>query len=509
MSDTSIMVARHESARAQAARVARGEVSALELVDAHIARIERDDARVNAVVVRRFEAARAEARAADQARRRAGPSGALDGVPITIKECFDLIDTPSTFGYPERAQHRATRNALAIDRLRHAGAIILGKTNVPKDLADWQSFNALYGTTLNPWDASRSAGGSSGGAAAALACGFAALELGSDIGGSIRVPAHFCGVYGHKPTFGIVPLDGHSMIEDAPAGDLNVAGPLARSADDLALALSLIAGHGSEAAWQLRLPPCPPELPDALPQGLRIAVIGNDGLFPVDQATQDCAYAAGGALQAGGAQVDIAARLPMDSEAHYKLYIALLRGATAARIALADLPGLTRQAARYSHEDDGYDALRLRGLTQAHRQWQAYDLERHRLQRAWRVFFGEYDAVIAPITPTCAFPHVHNTPKHEQRLNIDGDWQRASNSYFWIGLPTVSGLPATAIPAGTSRSGLPVGLQIIGPEFSDLRTIGIAGWLERHFRGFSAPPGFSDWHADAAPAAEPQLQRYS
>ena len=440
------------------------------------------------MIVRRFEAARSEARAIDAARARGETLGPLAGVPITVKECFDLEGTPSTFGHPDRADHRASRDAATVARLRRAGAIILGKTNVPKDLADWQSFNALYGTTLNPWNAARSAGGSSGGSAAALATGMSALEIGSDIGGSIRVPAHFCGVYGHKPTFGIVSTEGHSMVEEAPAADLNVAGPLARTSADLALALGVLAGGEPGAPWQLTLPPAPANVP----RGLRIGVITGDATFAVDQATRAAALGAAEALRAGGATVTIDPALPMASQRYYELYIAVLRGSTSARVPLDGLAALRAEAQATDPADRGYDALRLRGLTQLHREWHERDLERTRLRARWAEFFQSYDALIAPITPTCAFPHTHSTPKHEQRLDIDGVMRPISDSYFWIGLPTLPLLPATAIPAGTSTSGMPIGLQIMGPDFSDLRGIAIAGWLEQASRGFEPPPAFRD-----------------
>jgi amidase len=476
---------RFASARALADLVAAGEVSALELADAHIARIEREDTQINAVVVRRFEQAREEARAIDVARAAGHALPPLAGVPITVKECFDLEGTASTFGHPARADHRPSRDALTVARLRRAGAVILGKTNVPRDLADWQSFNDLYGTTRNPWNPDRSPGGSSGGASAALAAGFSALELGSDIGGSIRVPAHYCGVYGHKPTFGIVPVAGHAMIEDEPAADLNVAGPLARSAGDLALALGLLAGNDPDDPWQLQLPAAPADVP----RGLRIAVLTGDPGYPVDRATRTAALSVAAALRSAGATVSLDPALPLDSDRYRSLYIAMLRGSTSARLPLTAMPGLHEQAQAVTAADDGYDAQRLRGLTQSHREWHERNLERTQLQARWAAFFREHDALIAPITTTCAFEHTHSTPKHEQMQDIDGKARPATDNYFWIGLPTLPLLPATAMPATLSTSGLPIGLQVIGPAFSDLRGIAIAAWLERHHRGFVPPPG--------------------
>jgi len=238
------------TASQQAEALATGKVSSLELTDAAISRVEELDAQINAVVVKDFERAREVARQAD-ASLRTGARLPLLGVPMTVKESFNLASLPTTWGIPDAAGWVPDEDAVAVKRLKDTGAIILGKTNVPIFLADWQSYNALYGTTNNPWDKTRSPGGSSGGSAAALAAGYVALELGSDIGGSIRVPAHFCGVFGHKPSTGLVPLRGHTppRLPALPVTiDLAVAGPLARSAHDLALALDILAGPDKSLA---------------------------------------------------------------------------------------------------------------------------------------------------------------------------------------------------------------------------------------------------------------------
>ncbi|HSN31116.1 MAG TPA: amidase family protein, partial [Ideonella sp.] len=243
-------------AGALAAAVATGRVSALELCDAAIRRIERLDGAINAVVVRDFERAREQARERDDRVAR-GERAPLLGVPMTVKESYGVAGLPSTWGFAQFADFRPLEDAVLVQRLKHAGAVILGKTNVPPGLADWQSANPVYGRTVNPHDATRSPGGSSGGSAAAVAAGMVPLELGSDIGGSIRVPAHFCGVYGHKPSYGLLPLRGHNFpgTDGAPV-DLAVGGPIARSADDLALALDVLAGPGLHDAvgWRLALP---------------------------------------------------------------------------------------------------------------------------------------------------------------------------------------------------------------------------------------------------------------
>lgn len=476
----------HLGAFELARRIARGETTSLSLVDLCLDRIARLDGAINAVVLKRVEAARDAARRADEACAKGLAGGPLHGVPITIKECFDWVGTPSTFGYPERAQHAAKANATVVDRLIGAGAIIVGKTNVPKDLSDWQSVNALYGRTRNPWNIARSPGGSSGGSAAAIAAAFSALELGSDVGGSIRIPAHFCGVYGHKPTYGIVPVSGHAMDPGEPPADINVVGPLARTAEDLERALRIIAGpESAEArAWSLRLPdPWRQRLAD-----FRVAVITGDAEFPVDTAVQAAARSVAGTLRRSGAHVTLDPALPLASREYYELYVALLRGSTSARRTQEEIAAFEREALTLDPADRAYRALMLRGLSQSHRGWLARNDQRHRLRAAWERFFADHDVLVAPVSPTAAFPHIGNIPKHEQRLLVSGRERPISDTYFWLGIAGVAYLPATVVPAGLSEEGLPVGLQLIGPAYGDLTTIALARHLEREHRAFTPPP---------------------
>jgi amidase len=469
-----------------ARRIKAGAITSRELVDACLARIAKFNPDINAVVVLRAEEARARAGEADRAHREGVSWGPLHGVPITVKECFDWAGTPSTFGYPERREHRAAEDAVALSRLIGAGAIVLGKTNVPKDLSDWQSFNALYGDTRNPWNLERSPGGSSGGSAAALAAGFSAMDIGSDIGGSIRMPAHFCGVYGHRPTFGLVPVRGHAMAPGLPPDDINAVGPLARSAEDLELGLRLMAGPEGPAAraWRLELPaPRSAKLAD-----LRVALISDDAQFPVDTDTRRTVQEVAGVLRGAGAKVTLDPKLPVPSREYYELYIALLRASTSYRRSPAEIAALRPAADAMDPADHGYEALMLRSLTQSHREWLERNAQRYRLRARWEAFFREYDALIAPVSPTPAFPHIREVPKAQQRLLVDGKSRPISDTYFWIGLAAAAYLPVTTIPAGRSLEGLPIGLQIIGPEYGDLSCIALAGHLERAHRGFEPPP---------------------
>ena len=466
-----------------------GVYSSREIVQAYISRIEGVGAELNAVVARRFEQALAEADDLDRARAAGRSIGPLHGVPMTVKESFDVAGLPSTFGHPERATHRARSDSVAVSRLVAAGAVILGKTNVPKDLADWQTFNGVYGKTVNPWDPGRSPGGSSGGAAAALAAGLSALELGSDIAGSIRVPAVYCGVWGHKPTFGVVSMRGHGINEQAAPSDILVGGPLARTAADLELAFDLISGADEPggSAWHLTLP-CETR---TRAREFRFAIVTDDCEFPVDHSIRGGLERLAACLKAEGAVVDLEPELPVKSRQGYELFLSLLRAATSARFDERQFVDVVAKARTFEATDRSYDALMHRGLAICHRDWLKANDHREELRHAWRAFFQRYDALICPTTTTPAFPHMIGVPKIEQFFDVDGTKRPASDNYYWIGIPSLCYLPATAVPLGETTAGLPVGAQIIGPEFADKRCLRLARLLEASFRSFRAPPTFA------------------
>lgn len=471
-----------------ASDLSSGAYSSREIVQTFISRIERFDDQINAVVVRRFGEALDEADAADAARASGRISGPLHGVPITIKECFDFTGLPSTYGYPERANHKAPADAVTVSRLRAAGAIVLGKTNVPKDLADWETHNRVYGHTRNPWDLTRSAGGSSGGSAAALAAGFSALELGSDIGGSIRTPATFCGVYGHKPTFGIVPIRGaNNPDETLAARDILVAGPMAQSVADIELALDIMAGPDIDdgAVWQATLL----QEPRTQARGWKIALVMDDAIFLVDSSIRSELAKLGNALEREGASVDYEPVMPLPSQEHYELYLTLLRSVTSSRYSLEEIEAFRVKAQTFDPSDRSYDALMHRGLTLSHAAWIRADDRRLALRRRWREFFGRYDALICPATTVPAFPHNVGIARKDQYFSVDGKSLPAANNYYWIGLPNLSYLPSTAVPIG-SHEGRPIGAQIIGPEFGDKRCLQLARILESTFHAFEPATPF-------------------
>src|SRR5213083_3088860 len=300
------------SARQLAAEIRKQKIGCLELLDLYVGRVEKYDGALNAVVVRDVERARARARAADGAVASGDSWGPLHGVPMTVKESYDVAGLPTTWGVPTHKGNIAASDAVVVERLLGAGAVIFGKTNVPLLLADWQSFNAIYGTTNNPWDLARTPGGSSGGASAALAAGLTALEAGSDIGSSIRNPAHFCGVYGHKPTWGIVPRTGQALPWQGAPVDIDVVGPLARSADDLALALGVMAGPDEieAAGWALKLrPPRQKRLRD-----FRVALMLDAPAIAVDREVQDRLQALANFLRRSKVSVDERARPAIDTD---------------------------------------------------------------------------------------------------------------------------------------------------------------------------------------------------
>ncbi|WP_103340045.1 amidase [Amycolatopsis sp. CA-126428] len=465
-----------------------GAVSSVELTDEAIARIERDDDVTNAVCVPDFDRARAAALRADQARAR-GEERALLGVPVTVKECYDVAGLPTTWGMPPHRDFLPAEDAVQVSRLKEAGAVVLGKTNVPLGLQDIQSFNEIYGTTTNPWDPARTSGGSSGGSAAALASGFGALSIGSDIAGSLRTPAHFCGVYAHKPTLGLVASRGMVAPSEPalPVGlDLAVVGPMARSARDLTLLLDVMAGpdpltHG--VAHRLALPPARHErLSD-----FRVLVLDEHPLIATGSAVRAGVHRVADALADGGARVARHSPLLPDLTEAATLYMQLLISGSVARFPLESDEQLRTRVAGLSPDDESLEAVRLRALLFSHRDWLQANHRREIHRHGWRQLFAEFDAVVCPITPTPAFPHDHTATPLDRRIDIDGVEYPYFDQLVWAGLATMPGLPATAVPAGRSAEGLPVGVQLIGPMSEDRTPLRLAELLEPRTGGFRRP----------------------
>ncbi|MFI9407092.1 amidase [Nocardia sp. NPDC052316] len=465
-----------------------GEVTSAELTDQAIARIERDDKLINAICVPDFDQAREAARAADQARAR-GEDRPLLGIPVTVKESYNMAGLPTTWGMPQHRNYLPAEDAVQVSRLRAAGAVILGKTNVPHTLRDIQSFNEIYGTTNNPWDHTRTSGGSSGGSAAALACDFGALSIGSDIAGSLRTPAHFCGIYAHKPTLGLAATRG--MVAPPALAlpvelDLAVVGPMARTARDLTLLLDVMAGPDPltfGVAYDLTLPPA---RHDRLGD-FRVLVLDDHPVIPTGSAVRAGVRRVADALVEAGARVERHSPLLPDLTEAATLYMQLLMSNVAASHTAEAYDQLVRHAAGLSAHDESLDAARYRAMVFSHREWIEANNRRELHRQGWRQLFGEFDAVVCPITPTPAFPHDHNGGLEARLIDIDGVDYPYFDQLVWAGVATMPGLPATAVPAGRSPEGLPVGVQIIGPMFEDRTPLRLAELLEQEIGGFQAP----------------------
>ncbi|MFT4510521.1 amidase [Caballeronia sp. 15711] len=485
---------RRASARDRAQALAEGRVTALDLLEHSLARIERFNRAINAVVVRDDERARAAARVADAALAR-GERRPLLGVPITVKESFDVDGLVTSSGNPAYANNRASGDSLAVAALREAGAIIIGKTNVPLGLADLQSYNEIYGVTNNPWNLARTPGSSSGGSAAAVAAGFVALELDSDIGGSIRIPAHFTGIYGHKPTFGLVSLQGAGVPPGRfGARDLSVAGPLARTAADLELALDLLLNRDRSIAkaWRVTLPPAR----HARLEDFRVLVIDSWPGTERSASERLVSERVVERLQTQGAQVSRPADLPdgllPDLRAAHPLYRSLLGSS------LANPPALSAAAQQRLEtlppDDDSADAAWLRAPGFSHRDWLKADEQRFALRHQWERLFESFDVVVTPVAPLPAFRHNHEDPKDTRTYPVayeDGERSVHFNDlFYWAGLPVLPGLPATSFPLGLDDDGLPISAQAVGPWLDDRTPIAFAHLLEQVYGGFLVPPGY-------------------
>jgi amidase len=459
-------------------------VSSRELLDELLARAERLNPALNAVVAWDTDRARTAAAAADSATVHGKSAGPLHGLPMTVKDVFETQGLVTTSGAPALAQYVPRQDATGVARLREAGAIIVGKSNTPMYAGDLQTYNDVYGRTNNPWDTARTAGGSSGGAAAAVAAGLTPLELGSDIGGSIRNPSHYNGVYGLKPSWGIVPVRGH--IPGPPGSlvqvDVGVAGPIARSVADLRLALQILAGPVSEdaAAWRLNL--------DAGPQiggvsELRIATVFGEGTDVVPLAADVRASLSSFAerIAAAGARVD-AVPLPVSLAEGFGTWLDVTMPIMGAGLPDAEFAELAQL------ENAPGDDLALaagRALTSRYRSWIAAVDRRQRQRLAWARFFERYDVVLAPVMPTAAFPHDTDRPLAERSIDVDGVAVPHLVLTAWCGAVGAMLLPVVVLPAGLNQSGLPIGVQVIGPFLGDLRLLRIAEILDA-----AAGPGF-------------------
>ena len=476
-----------ESAHEILEKIKQGEVSSLEVLESFLAQVEKVNPTINAIVALDIERAKEKAIEADNKINLKSKLGPLHGLPMTIKDAFEVEGIVSTGGNPAWKDNIPKRNAEAVQRLVDAGAIIFGKTNVPFLSSDLQSFNKIYGTTNNPWDLERTPGGSSGGSAAALAAGMTPLELGSDIGGSIRVPAHFCGLYGHKPSYNIISEVGHMP---PPPGSiltgngLSVAGPLARSPEDLEIALDVLvsAQEQDSQAWKVKLP----KARTKKIKELKIAVWPDEPYAEADDEITSLIKDTAEDLRHAGAKVETV-DLPISFEEIDKIYSLLLNP-----LMLAGSPKETFETlAKLNESLDPNDMSELakvaRGSVLKHADWVLVNAMRQNMRQKWREFFNKFDVILCPTCITPAFKHNHN-PVHERKLTINGKDDEYLRATLWAGPAVSAGLPSTNVPIGTSSNNLPISMQITGPYLEDKTCLEVAKVVRNIRGGFKIPP---------------------
>ena len=452
-------------ATALAAAIHDRELSSRELLELYLGRVEALNPSINAVVTLDSDRALAAAAQADEAAARQEWAGPLHGLPVTIKDAIETAGLRSTGGARELKDHVPATDAPSVSRLKAAGAIVFGKTNAPRWSGDVQTYNDLFGTTNNPWDVTRTPGGSSGGAAAAVAAGLTSFELGTDIGGSVRIPSNWCGVCGHKPSFGVVSQRGYldhvgGGLTDA---DINVFGPIARSVRDLELLLDVLVGPDSElaTAWSIELPP--PRHRDLA--SYRIGTWLDDPFCSVETEVEGLLQATAAALETAGAKVDDS-RPPFSLAEAVGLFFDLV-GAAVSTSADAEVAEVTGGS---------------------HRRWLDRGDDRARMRAQWAEWFRDHDILLCPVMPMAAIAHDHSGALNQRTVVINGASRTHLEALAWPGLVGVSYLPSTVVPVGRTGAGLPVGIQVVGPYLEDRSTLAVAAHLEALLGGYRPPP---------------------
>jgi len=474
-----------ETATSLARAIRTKKLTSREATEAHLERIGRLNGSINALVVIDREGALKTARAADRAVKRGARLGPLHGVPITLKEAFDVAGLRTTSSHPPLQDNVAKSDASLVARLRAAGAVILGKTNVPELCADFQTDSPLFGTTCNPWDLARGAGGSTGGGAAAVAARLSPLEIGSDLGGSVRNPAHYNGIFTLKPSEWRVPGRGH--VPGLPGKTrtmhwMNTYGPLARSIDDLDLALRIISGPDGYEAAAAPVPLGP--TPRLQAKDLRIAVLESNPLVKVSADTAKVVQATARLLARAGAKVKSAAPAGLDWRQGWDDWCDLFYYMT---------QGLEPLAARepmFAGTDSPDPTVRSAARATRLNMAQFFDLldRRDRTIKLCESFLDEYDAWPTPVMPGAAFVR---QPSSEP-LVVDG----VPHPYFFAGtaynfLANLSGQPAVVLPCGFSKEGLPIGLQLTGKRWGEAKLLGVAKALEKLLPPCPVPPNYA------------------
>ena len=460
------------------------EVSSAELVEMHLARIDAHDGKLNAIPVRTPDRAREAAKRADAALAR-GERGALLGLPMTLKESTQTAGLPQSAGIEAFKNYRPASDGPLASAVFAAGACLLGKTNIPTALTDWQADSPVYGRTNNPWDLSRTPGGSTGGGGAALAVGMTPLEIGSDIGGSIRIPGAYCGVYGHRPSETAIPREGVFPLADLPnpAGVMGVQGPLARSATDLELLFDVLVGPvlGENAGWKLALPNARRQKLD----DFRVAVMPAPPW--VRPAAEMQAKVDELASFLGRRRVKVEVAMPqVDADRYFADYLTLLMVQTSQAQPREEREALARELRK---SGDPFLSAQADGFTIDAAGFMVLLRRREQARAAWRQFFEHFDVLIGPMTLDAAFPH-QTDPQPTRTLLVDNERVPYMMNIVYPMWAIFAGQPSTAFPAGKNKAGLPLGLQAIGPYLEDRTTLKFAQLLEREWHGFEPPPGY-------------------
>ncbi len=480
-----------QSAYELAAAIRDKSLSSVELLESYRKRIENINPEINAVIASDFKSTLKKAKSADMALKKGKIRGPLHGVPITIKDNLEVVGFPCTAGAEEFENYLPTRNAELVKSLIKAGAIIIGKSNLPRFAEDFQTYNKIFGKTNNPWDLSRTPGGSSGGSAAAVAAGLTTFDIGNDFGGSIRNPAHFCGVYGHKPTFGIVPFNG--MVPPPPGiftddyslkTDIAVHGPVTRSPEDLVLIMDLITKpeKPERKAWAIKLPAAR----HTKIQDFKVGLWLDDPACPVQEAVITRIRRVADALSNSGVQIE-EKHPKINFERSFELFTSLMGSVRGHSAPGKIFKKWLEKPAELLGQSEDFQSKQIMGAVQRHRDWLNRDTERQIARQKWSEFFKEYDVILCPVSPVTAIPHDHSS-WFGREIQINGELYPYSNIMGWTGLTGVVYLPSTVAPIGISSKGLPIGIQIVGPYLEDKTVIQFAILLKDIVGGFTPPP---------------------
>jgi len=463
------------------------EISSQELLEIQLEHISEHNASINAVITINEDLALKKAIEADEAMQKGENWGPLHGLPITMKDAYEVKDIISTGGSVKWKDHIPASNAVVADRLQQAGAIVFGKTNVPLLSGDWQSYNELFGVTNNPWNTHKTPGGSSGGSAAAVSMGFSSLEVGSDIGGSVRVPAHFCGVYGLKPSYGLIPLLGHLP---PPPGilshqdTLSVAGPIARSPKDIQIALSVLAGTSplEQKGWKLDLPPARHQKI----KDFRVAIWPNDPFCNVENAISDAIEGFANQIGKLGATVqetNPGVSLQMNDDIYWNMSMPII----ASGFPKSTLEKMKEFLRNSDPNDTNLRVRHARAALLKHKSWLSFNERRLHIKAMWEEFFASFDVLICPVVFTTAFDHNHEPDMYNRTITVDGVDRKYFELTVWPSVATLPQLPSLAIPIGQNAEGLPIGVQVIGPYLEDYTPIAFAQAIEGLCSGYSPP----------------------